>query len=127
MWLPTASPNTNGMIEIYGIPNCDTVSKSLKWLSAHHLPYAFHNYKTEALSHEKLLQWCNELGWQVLVNKQSTTWRQLSADAQQAVQNTTSAIELLRLHTSVIKRPVVEGPNGSLTVGFVEAEWQKKI
>lgn len=36
-------------IDLYGIPNCDTVKKARVWLDAHGLEYTFHDYKKAAL------------------------------------------------------------------------------
>ncbi len=37
------------MIKIYGIKNCDTMQKAMKWLDAKKVKYQFHNYKEEGI------------------------------------------------------------------------------
>ena len=110
-------------IDVYGIPNCDTVKKARAWLEARGTGYEFHDYKVEGVDETRLRGWVSELGWEPLVNRKGTTWRQLDAAAQQAVQDTASAQALMRSQPSAIKRPVVEW-DGRPTVGFDAAGWQ---
>ena len=39
---------------IYGIRNCDTIKKALKWLDNHSIDYQFHDYRKEGLPTELL-------------------------------------------------------------------------
>ena len=66
--------------KLYGIPNCDTVKKARTWLSSHNIEVDFHDYKKEGITKEKLKQWSKEAGWETLLNKKGTTWRQLPAE-----------------------------------------------
>ncbi|TAD86543.1 MAG: Spx/MgsR family RNA polymerase-binding regulatory protein [Bacteroidetes bacterium] len=115
------------MIHVYGIPNCDTVSKSLKWLQAQQAEFVFHNFKVEGPSLEKLHHWEAAVSWQRLLNKQSSTWRQLLPHQQLAVKDANSAVLVMQAQNSAIKRPVVEWPNGDITVGFVATDWEKLL
>ena len=106
-------------ITIYGIPNCDTVKKASGWFKQQAISYSFYDYKQAGISKEKLISWCRLVGWEVLLNKKSTTWRNLSPAEQLAVTNQQAAVTLMQQHTSIIKRPVIEY-NGKLLVGFNE-------
>jgi arsenate reductase (glutaredoxin) len=110
------------MLTIYGIPNCDTMKKAITWLTKNKLAFAFHDYKKEGISKVKLEAWCKQLGWELLLNKKSTTWRELPHAEQQKVTTQAAAIKLMMSHNSIIKRPVLEYPKG-LLVGFKEAEY----
>jgi arsenate reductase (glutaredoxin) len=110
------------MLTIYGIPNCDTMKKAMTWLNSNKLGFVFHDYKKEGISKAKLEAWCKLVGWEVLLNKKSTTWRELPETEQQKVTTQAAAIKLMMSHTSIIKRPVLEHPKGIL-VGFKEAEY----
>lgn len=110
-------------IVVYGIPNCDTVKKARAWLAERGLAYRFHDFKKDGVPADRLAHWAAALGWEPLVNRKGTTWRQLDAAAQQAVQDADSAQALMRSQPSVIKRPVVEW-DGRPTVGFDAAGWQ---
>lgn len=108
-------------IEVYGIPNCDTVKKARQWLDAHGVEYAFHNYKKEGADPERLRTWIAAEGVDTVLNRRGTTFRKLS-DAEKTDIDEAKAVTLLQQHPSMIKRPVVEYPGG-LLVGFKEDEW----
>ena len=109
-------------IELYGIPNCDTVRKARKWLDAEGVEYTFHDFKKEGVAESDLRQWIAAAGLDVVLNRRGTTWRKLS-DADKAKAETESgAIDLLVQHPSMIKRPVAVHAGGTL-VGFKEDEW----
>ncbi|WP_353126231.1 ArsC family reductase [Parapedobacter pyrenivorans] len=113
-------------MHVYGIKNCNTVKKALTWLEDNAISYTFHDFKKEGISEEKLLTWENQIGWEPLVNKRGTTWRQLSSEEQTAVIDSDSANALMQAKTSVIKRPVIES-NGGIIVGFDESEYKAKL
>lgn len=108
-------------IEVYGIPNCDTVKKARQWLDARGVDYAFHDYKKEGADPERLGKWIATAGVDTVLNRRGTTFRKLS-DAEKADIDEAKAVTLLQQHPSMIKRPVVEYPGG-LLVGFKEDEW----
>ncbi len=111
------------MITIYGIPNCNTVKKALDWLNTHQIAYTFHDFKKKGISLEKLEEWAAQVGWEALVNKRGTTWKQLSPETQLSVQNKEAAFELIMQKTSVTKRPILES-NEKISLGFDEETYQ---
>ena len=111
-------------IIIYGIPNCDTIKKTMDWFKKSKLETVFHDYKKEGITKEKLTAWCKQVGWEILLNKKSTTWRSLSPEEQSKITSQASAIQLMKMQTSIIKRPVIE-VDGKLLVGFDEKNIQK--
>ena len=108
-------------IHLYGIPNCDTVKKARKWLDANGVAYQFHDYKKEGADKARLAAWVDDAGWETVLNRRGTTFRQLP-DADKADIDAAKAVRIMAEHTSTIKRPVVEYPGG-LLVGFNESEW----
>ena len=112
-------------IQLYGIPNCDTVKKARKWLEARDAPYEFHDYKKEGADAAKLDSWAEAVGWEALLNRRGTSFRKLS-EAQKADIDRARAIALMVEHPSMIKRPVAEHPGG-LLVGFSEGEWETAL
>jgi len=106
-------------IIVYGIPNCDTTKKALALLKKNNIPYSFHDYKQQGISKEKLEQWCSLMGWEVIFNKRSTTWRELSEAVQQKIIDQPAAIKLMMEQNSIIKRPIIEFRK-ELIVGFNE-------
>ncbi|WP_033920897.1 ArsC family reductase [Sphingomonas sp. 37zxx] len=103
-------------VQLYGIPNCDTVKKARVWLGEHGVVYQFHDYKKQGVDPARLVQWCGQVGWEKLVNRAGTTFRKLP-DADKVIDGEDSAIALMVANPSLIKRPVVEYPGG-LLVGF---------
>lgn len=110
--------NTSNATVVYGIPNCDTVKKARTWLSAQGVSFDFHDYKKQGVPAERLDAWMQAVGWEVLVNKQGTTWRKLDEAAKASVQDAASAKALMLAQASVIKRPVIERDGEVLSVGF---------
>ena len=62
---------------LYGIRNCDTVKKARAWLDQRGVEYRFHDYKAAGLEMAKLRRWCDEVGWETLLNRSGTTFRKL--------------------------------------------------
>jgi arsenate reductase len=109
------------MITMYGIRNCDTVKKARAWLDAHAIAYDFHDYKIAGIDEARLRAWASELGWEKLLNRAGTTYRNLP-DADKAGIDEDRAIALMLAQPSMIKRPVLDLGDRRL-VGFAEADW----
>lgn len=110
--------------KLYGIPNCDTVKKARNWLISHNIEVDFHDYKKDGITKEKLKQWSKAAGWEVLLNKKGSTWRQLPAETQASIVKEREAIKLMIDSPSLIKRPVIELGN-KIMVGFDEEAYAK--
>ena len=110
------------MLTLYGIKNCDTVKKARRWLEDHGVDYQFHDFRQDGLDKKQLTNWVETLGWEAIVNKRSTTWRNLS-DKEKEISTNQQAIKLLLANPTLIKRPVVTN-NTTLVVGFNEAEFK---
>jgi arsenate reductase (glutaredoxin) len=114
------------MVTVYGIPNCDTIKKTLDWMKKHKIEYEFHDYKKESIDKPKLLEWCNKVNWEILLNKKSATWRSLPLSTQQKISTQNAAIRIMMENTSIIKRPVIE--NGDkIIVGFSEDDYKLQL
>lgn len=114
------------MMMVYGIPHCDTVKKARAWLASQGVAHQFHDFKKSGVSAELITSWIEAVGWETLLNRRGTTWRQLDPSAQAAVRDASSAQALMQSQPSVIKRPVVQWSDG-LTVGFDAAIWAARI
>ena len=104
------------MTTIYGIKNCDTMKKAFRWLEEQNISYVFHDYRKDGLDRAMLEGWVEALGWEQVVNKRGTTWRQLDKDTQDAMNNET-VIDVLLDKPAMIKRPLLDH-QGKLTLGF---------
>ncbi|MEP6876438.1 MAG: arsenate reductase [Burkholderiales bacterium] len=113
-------------ITLYGIPNCDTVKRARAWLQARGREVVFHDFKKAGVPADRLGAWTRAAGWERVLNRKGTTWRQLDDATRAAVTDEASAQRLMRDQASVIKRPVVEWADGAITVGFDEDDWSKR-
>lgn len=104
------------MLKVFGIPKCDQVKKSQKWLNHHNIEFDFRAYKKQGITKKQLSNWCKVVDWEVLLNKRSRTWKELSEKYRSNLSQV-KAINLMQQHPTLIKRPVVQ--NGKMIeVGF---------
>ncbi|MGN6639155.1 MAG: Spx/MgsR family RNA polymerase-binding regulatory protein [Mucilaginibacter sp.] len=109
---------------VYGIPNCDTVKKALTWFKANNIDFEFHNFKKEGISAKKLKEWDKKAGLEKILNKKSSTWKEVNDEVKETITSIDTAIPLLEEKTSIIKRPVIEDGN-FLFFGFDEETYRR--
>jgi len=112
-------------MKIYHLKTCDTCRKAIKALKAAGHDPVLHDVRADGLDMQTVETLEAALGYEVLVNKKSTTWRGLSDDAKLSLSRET-AIPLLVENPTLLKRPVIEH-NGSLTIGWtktVQAQYE---
>jgi arsenate reductase len=112
-------------VTIYGIKNCDTMKKARAWLDGRGVKYRFHDYKSEGIGKDMLKAWCEELGWETLLNRAGTTFRKLP-DADREALNEKKALALMAEQPSMIKRPVLDLGRKRL-VGFKPETYAKEV
>jgi arsenate reductase len=95
------------MITIYGIKNCDTMKKAMRWLDDHGIEYRFHDYRKHGLDLKQLKAWEQELGWETLLNRRGLLWRKLPQPVRDNIDRKT-AIQLMQDNPGIIKRPVLD-------------------
>ena len=106
-------------VTIYGIRQCDTMTKACRWLDAAEIAYHFHDYKISGIDAARLRAWCRALGWERVLNRSGTTFRKLP-DAQRVELDENRAIGLMFAQPSMIKRPILEA-DGRVLAGFSPA------
>lgn len=110
---------------LYGIRNCDTVKKARRWLDDRGIDYEFHDLREAGVDPQALADWSDTLGWEALLNRRSTSWRQLDAADKVDLDGTRAQALMLRVPT-LIKRPVlVRGRQ--VSVGFSPAVYQSLL
>jgi arsenate reductase (glutaredoxin) len=114
------------VVTIYGIKNCDTMKKARAWLDGHGVGYAFHDYLTAGITGERLARWCEEVGWEALLNRAGTTFRKLPETDKLGLDQT-KAVALMLAQPSMIKRPVLERDGCRLVVGFKPDAYQQVL
>lgn len=106
------------MTTLYGLNNCDTCKKACKWLDRFGLAYTFIDYRDHKPTPEMLVDWAGRAGgFQALVNRSSTTWRQLPENRKTPGSEAEWKL-LLREHPQLIRRPVVITDDGRFSQGF---------
>jgi Spx/MgsR family transcriptional regulator len=113
------------MVVLYGIKNCDTCKKARDWLDNNGISYKFHDYRVDGLTLELLHQFAASLDWNAMLNRSSTSWRQLSAD-QQAYLTEAKALQLMLALPTLIKRPILD-TGDELLIGFKSEHYQAKL
>jgi Spx/MgsR family transcriptional regulator len=108
---------------LFGIPNCDTIKKAKKWLTDNKADFAFHDYRKDGLDGVWLADAEAKLGWESMLNKRGTTFRQLS-DEQKSNINRESALALMLEYPAMIKRPILIH-NEEYIVGFSADAYSK--
>lgn len=111
------------LITLYGIKNCDTVAKARKWLDEHRVEYRFHDFRADGLEPEAVESWLEELGWQQLVNRRSTSWKALDEVTRESMDES-SALVAIMAQPTLIKRPLLDTGHERFT-GFSAGNYQK--
>lgn len=108
------------MISVYGLKNCDTCRKALKWLAAEGFEHHFNDVRADGLDDAKVQSWLDAVGWEALLNRRGTTWRKLPDSDKDGI-DAGKAKTLMLAHPALIKRPVFETGNG-VVIGFKASE-----
>lgn len=111
-------------MKLYGIANCSTVKKARLWLAHQGIAIEFHDFKKQGISEARLQGWIKQLGWEQLLNRKGTTWRQLPEEVKTSIGNESEALRLMLAKSSVIKRPLVEQDGRIVCLGFDEAAYR---
>ena len=104
---------------VYGIKNCDTCRKALKWLEAESIEHEYHDFRAHGLSDRELIRWVDAQGWETVLNRRGTTWRKLP-DAEKAAVGRDRAVALMLENPTLVKRPVFDDGE-RVFVGFDDA------
>lgn len=93
------------MIQIFGIKNCDTCRKAIKWLEAEGFKYQFNDLRLEELKICTINNWMQKIGVETLLNRRSTTWHNLPDKIKESLDEK-KAGQLMKKLPTLIKRPV---------------------
>ena len=107
-------------LTVYGLKNCDTCKKATNALDKDGHDVTLVDIRTDTDLAAKVPAWLKALGPDKLVNKRSTTWRNLSEAEKSSVEQG-EAEALLIANPTLIKRPVIE------TGADVYAGWTKDV
>jgi arsenate reductase (glutaredoxin) len=106
------------MLKAYGLKKCSTCQDALKWLDAKSVAIDFTDYSEVKPTKVQIKKWIKGVGgWEKLINRAGYTWKALSVEDKTDVTEE-KAIALAQNHTSLIRRPLIEHADGTITVGF---------
>ncbi|GLQ34101.1 hypothetical protein GCM10007939_03840 [Amylibacter marinus] len=100
-------------MKLYGLKNCDTCTKARKALSAQGYDVEFIDVRQTPMTKAEL-QYFFALFGDELLNKRSTTWRQLAEADRDA-----ESVDLIFAHPTLMKRPVITDGEKS-TLGWAK-------
>jgi arsenate reductase len=109
------------MVTLHGLKTCDTTRAARRWLDARGVIYEFHDVRDDGLTKAQVEGWVKQLGFGRVLNKSSTTWRELP-EADKTGLDEKKAVALLLAHPTLVKRPLLDQA-GKLSVGFKPAEY----
>jgi Spx/MgsR family transcriptional regulator len=110
---------------LYGLASCDTTRAARKWLDGEGIAYRFHDVREDGLSKALVEAWVKQASWEKVLNKASTTWRELPA-GKKAGLDQAAAITLLLEHPTLVKRPVLDRC-GIISLGFKPAAYAARF
>lgn len=114
-------------VKLYGLKQCSTCVKAMRWLEQNKIQYEFTDYRAEPISPELLAAWSSELGgWEKLVNRASMTWRNLPEDRKLPATNE-QWLALIGEFPAMVKRPVLLGSDGAVSVGFSDKKYSELL
>ena len=112
------------MLKIYGIKNCDSVRKAMKYLNEFEIPYTFIDFKTSKVTEEEITYWLKHTDIKTLFNTRSTTYKTLKLNKLNL--NDTEKMTYLLKETMLVKRPVIIFDN-EVIVGYNRDEYLEKL
>ncbi len=108
------------MIKVFGLKTCDKTRNAIKWLKANGVEFEFLDIREKKPSINLLEHWVGEVGWELLLNRRSITWRKLPKDETKNL-DSSRALALIFANPTLIKRPIFEVGEG-VHVGFKAEE-----
>lgn len=112
-------------VVLYGLPTCDACRKARRWLDRFGVAHTFVDYRANPVAAATLKAWAQQLGgWEKLVNKASTTWRNLLPQRKNPGSDPEWTL-LLKEYPALIRRPVVVRDDGAVSVGFSDNAFKK--
>lgn len=109
------------MLHIIGIPNCNKIRDTKKWMDEREVEYEFINVKKEPLTIDEIKDLEFKVGMDVLMNNRGTTYRKLGLKDKDLSKE--ELIKVMHENQSIIKRPVIVYEN-SVLVGYDEEAFE---
>ncbi len=105
-------------LTVYHLKTCDTCRKAIKALEAAGHDLNAIDVRADGVDRSFLEKLVAEHGWELALNRRSTTWRGLD-DSDKTDITDEKAVGLMLKHPTLIKRPVIVSDNQS-TIGWTK-------
>jgi len=112
------------MLKIYGIKNCDSVRKAVKFLKYHNIPYTFIDFRETPVSQECVDAWLEKSDIKMLFNTRGTTYRTLKLKEKNLTDD--EKRQWLAKENMLIKRPVITFEK-QVIIGYNESQYQNLL
>jgi len=112
------------MLKIFGIKNCDSVRKAVKFLKLHEVPFEFIDFKVTPVGENEVRSWVEKADIKTLFNTRGTTYRTLKLKGLDL--DDEAKIAWLAKENMLIKRPVIDF-DGKVIIGYNESEYLKTL
>jgi arsenate reductase len=103
-------------IQIYGIPNCGTCQKALKWLDANGVVYEFINLKEHPPGREMIQGWVKSLTAKAMRNTSGRSYRELGEEKKDPTDE--QWVDAFTQDAMLLKRPLLLKDGTAVLVGF---------
>ena len=100
-------------LTFYGLKSCDSCRAALKALAAAGIEVDHRDVRDDGVPAETLRLAIERHGADKVINRRSTTWRELDETARQG-----EPVALLQAHSALMKRPLIVQADGGSTVGW---------
>ena len=111
------------MIQVYGIKNCDSVRKAIKFLKTNALDFTFRDFRESPVDIAEIRRWIDAGATiQQLFNTRGTTYRTLKLKEKNLDDH--DKLEWMAKENMLIKRPVITTAN-SVSAGYNEILYRK--
>ncbi|MDA3945564.1 MAG: Spx/MgsR family RNA polymerase-binding regulatory protein [Helicobacteraceae bacterium] len=109
------------MVKLYGIKNCDSVKKAIKFLNANAIDFELIDFKATPVDCATVSPWLKHVEMKRLFNTRGTTYRTLKLKELDLTEE--QQLQWLCKENLLIKRPVLD-LNGEITVAFEQKVYE---
>ena len=105
-------------LKLYGLTKCSNCKNAVDWLNDREIAHSFSDVKAVPVAKDQVAAWSKALGgWEKMINRGGYTWRGLPT-LEAANLTEAKAVALAVKNPSLLRRPLIEHKDGSVTVGF---------
>ncbi|MBS9403095.1 Spx/MgsR family RNA polymerase-binding regulatory protein [Halomonas sp. TRM85114] len=109
------------MATLFVIKSCETCRKAREALDKKGIVYQIHDLREDGLSASLLEHFLQRVPVMTLLNKRSTTWRNLDENDKANI-DANKARELMQAHPTLLKRPLLD-TGEEILVGYRDGDY----